>query len=139
MESYFEHIGLSVSLKLSRNLCSFRWLKFNLKQVSKFKPVILWTAKMEFSLGLTKLRILNLNVFLESMFLGSSLRFPDSLAQQGQNDDSKTLVPPLKLFIDFWVAYRVEYGISLSYGEINPSWKEIDRLFLLNQLFYYTW
>ena len=89
------------SLTLCQNLYSFRWLKFNLKGVSSFKPLISWTAKNDFSLGLTKLRILDLNVFIESMFLSSSLRFPHSLAQCGKKDNSKALVLPLMVFIDF--------------------------------------
>ena len=54
--------------------------------------------KTEFSLGLTKLRILNLNVFIELMFLSSSLSLPHSLAQCGKKDNSKALVLPLKIF-----------------------------------------
>ena len=113
---YHEHIGLIVSLKACRWLCSSRWLKFNLRRVSNFKPLIPRTAKTEFSLGLTKLRILNLNIFIEPRFLSSSLRFPHFLAQCGKKDYSKVLVLPLKVFVDFWVAYRVTYALTLLHG-----------------------
>ena len=45
---------------------------------------------------MTKLRILDINVFIDSMF-----PFPHSLAQCGKKDDSKALVLALKVFTDF--------------------------------------
>ena len=36
-----ELIGLIISLKLCQNLCSFKWLKSNVKRVSSFKPLTL--------------------------------------------------------------------------------------------------
>ena len=61
-----------ISWKLCRNLCSFRWLKSNLKRLNSFRPLILWTSKTEFYLVLTKFRILVLNVFTEFIFPSSS-------------------------------------------------------------------
>ena len=55
------HIGSTVSLKPCLNLCSFKWLKFNLIRVSSLRPLLWCTAKAEFSLGLWKLRIIYLN------------------------------------------------------------------------------
>ena len=81
--------------------------------MSNFKPLISQTSKTEFSLGLTKLRILNLNVFIESMFLSSLLRFSHSLAQCGKKDDSKALVLPQNVFINFEL--HIDSNMSLHY------------------------
>ena len=35
------HIGSTVSLKLCLNLCSFKWLKFNLRRVSSLRALVL--------------------------------------------------------------------------------------------------
>ena len=51
------HIGSTVSLKPCLNLCSFKWLKFNLRRVSSLKPLVSYIAETEVSLGLIKLRI----------------------------------------------------------------------------------
>ena len=48
---------------------------------------------------MTKFRILDLNVFIEFMFLSSLLRFPHVSAQHGKKDDSKVLVLAGKVFI----------------------------------------
>ena len=101
-----------ISLKLCRNLCSFRWLKSNLKRVNSFTPLISWTSKTEVSLGLTKFMMLVLNVFIEFIFLSSSLRFPHASAQWGKKDDSKVLFLAGKVFILFWVEDWVK-GLSV--------------------------
>ena len=75
-----------------------------------------WTSKTEFSLGLTKFRIHDLNVFIEFIFLSSSLRFPHALAQCGKKDDAKVLVLAGKVFILFWVEDWVKYVLKLSHG-----------------------
>ena len=108
------HMGLIVSLKLCQNLCSFRLLKFSLKRVSSFKPLISWTGKTEISLGLTKLKILDLNVFIEPMFLRSWLRLPDSLAQYGRKDNSKAFalslkVSELKIELNMFLYYHMDW------------------------------
>ena len=110
------HIGLIVSAKLCQNLSSFGWLKFNLKWVSNFKPLISWTAKTNFSLSPTEFRIFDLNVFIESMFSSSSLKSPHSLAKCGKKYGSKTLVLAQRIYIDFWVEDQVKHVLVLSYG-----------------------
>ena len=55
------HIGSTISLKPYLNLCSFKWLKFNLRRVSSLRPLVSCIAKTEFSLGLIRLRIISLN------------------------------------------------------------------------------
>ena len=55
------HIGLTISLKPSLNLCSLKWLKFNLERVSSLRPLLWCIAKTEFSIGSLKLRIIYLN------------------------------------------------------------------------------
>ena len=75
-----------------------------------------WTSKTEFSVGLTKFRILDLNVFIEFIFLSSSLRFPHASAQYGKKDDSKVLVLAGKVLILLWVDDRVKYVLTLSHG-----------------------
>ena len=70
----------------------------------------------EFFLGLTKFRILDLNVFTESIFLSSSLRLPHASVQCGKKDNSKVLVLAGKIFIVFWNEDRVKYVLKLSHG-----------------------
>ena len=65
---------------------------------------------------MTKFRILVLNVFIDFMFLRSSLRFPHASAQCGKKDDSKILVLAGKAFILFCVEDRVKYVLKLSHG-----------------------
>ena len=55
------HIGSTISLKPCLNLCSFKWLKFNLRRVNSLRPLVSCIAKTEFSLGLIRLRIISLN------------------------------------------------------------------------------
>ena len=62
------HIGSTVSLKSSLNLCSLKWLKFNLSHVSLLRPLVSCIAKTESSLGLIKLMIVSLNLFPDIMF-----------------------------------------------------------------------
>ena len=75
-----------------------------------------WTSKAEFSVGLTKFGILDLNVFMEFIFLSSSLRFPHASAQYEKKYDSKVLVLAGKVFILFWVEDQVKYVLKLSHG-----------------------
>ena len=65
---------------------------------------------------MTKFRILALKVFIEFMFLSSSLRFSHASAQCGKKDDSKILVLAGKNFIIFLVEDRVKYVLKLSHG-----------------------
>ena len=55
------HIVSTISLKPCLNLCSLKWLKFNFRRVNSLRPLVSCTAKTEFSLGLTKLKIISLN------------------------------------------------------------------------------
>ena len=55
------YIRSTVSLEPCLNLCSFKWLKFNLRRVSSLRPLVSCIAKTEFSLDLIKLRIISLN------------------------------------------------------------------------------
>ena len=67
------HTGSTVSLKPCLNLCSFKWLKFNLRRVSSLRPLVSCIAKTQFSLGLRKLMIVSLNLFTDTMVRISSL------------------------------------------------------------------
>ena len=77
------HIGSIVFLKRCLSLCSFKWLKFNLRRVSSLRPLLSCIAKTEFSLGLIKLRIIYLNLFTDTMFRISSLSAHHSLIEYG--------------------------------------------------------
>ena len=77
------HIGSIVSLKPCLNLCSFKWLQFNLRRVSSLRPLMSWTAKTDFSLGLIKLMIVSLNLFTDTMFRISSLKAHHCLIEYG--------------------------------------------------------
>ena len=48
------HIGSTVSLKACLNLCSFKWLKFNLRRFSSLRPLVSCITTTEFYLGLIK-------------------------------------------------------------------------------------
>ena len=104
-----EHLGLIISFQLCGNFRSFRWVKSNLKWVNSFALFISWTSETEFFLSLTKFRILHFNVFIENIFLSSSLRFPMS-------NDSKVLVLTRKVFIVFWGEDRDKYVLKLPQG-----------------------
>ena len=54
-------IGSTISLKPCLNLCSFKWLKFNLRRVSSLRSLVSCIAKTEFSFALIKLRIISIN------------------------------------------------------------------------------
>ena len=58
----------------------------------------------------------NLKVFIEFIFLNSSLGFRYSSAQYGKKNDSKDLVFAGKVFILFWVDDRLKYVLKLSHG-----------------------
>ena len=77
------HIGSTVSLKPCLNLCIFKWLKINLRRVGSLRPLVSCIAKMEFSMGLIKLRIIPLNLFSNTMFQISSLSAHHSLIEYG--------------------------------------------------------
>ena len=49
-------MGSSVLLKLCRNLCSFKWLKYNLSRLNNLIPSVSCISKTEFPLGLIKLQ-----------------------------------------------------------------------------------
>ena len=76
------HIGSTVSLKSCLNLCSLKWLKFNLTRVSLLRPLVSCIAKTEFSLGLM---IVSLNLFPDTMFRISEI--PEILGQFLGKDD----------------------------------------------------
>ena len=72
------HIGSTTS-NPCLNLCSFKWLKFNLGSVNSLRPLLWCTVKMESSLGLLKLRIIHLNFqewhFDKQKLLSTSFKF----------------------------------------------------------------
>ena len=75
--------------------------KFNRRRVSSLRPLVSCIAKAKFSLGLTKLRIISLNLLIDTMFRISSLCTHHSLIEYGQKDELKTLVLPGRVFILF--------------------------------------
>ena len=124
------HIGFIVSLKLCRNLCSFNYslnLVHFVHLVSNFKPLKSWIAKTEIPVGLIKLRILDLNVFIKSMFLSSSLRFPHSIAQCWKKNYSKTLVLRERFLLIFEL--KIELNIFLHY---HMEWGSFDGKIVAN-------
>ena len=68
-------IGLRVSWKLCRNLCSRRWLRPNLNLVINLIPLGLWQLKIEFEDGLINFKILFLKAekVLEFLIFKSKL------------------------------------------------------------------
>ena len=80
------HIGLIASLKLCWDLCSFKWLKFNLRRVTNFKLNIQYffiynKYNNNISFGLIKSRIVFLNFFEDSILRISSTNFSHSWMQ----------------------------------------------------------
>ena len=115
---YRRNTGLIVSWKWCWNLCcSFRWLKSNLKRVNSFTPLISWTSKTEFSLGLTKFRIYTCFKCIYRVYVSKFLtKVSPCLITCGKKDDSKILVLAGRVFILFWVEDRVKYVLKLSHG-----------------------
>ena len=69
------HVGLGTSLKLWRNLCSFKWLSFNCSLDNNLMPTGSWIAKRDFCF---KLKI-SLNLDLIYLILLASLSELSSL------------------------------------------------------------
>ena len=86
------HMGSTVSLKLCRNLCSFKRLKFNLRRLNSLIPLVSSISKTEFPLGLIKLRIVILSLLIDLIFLVLSLSLLHPLMHYGKNEFSNTLV-----------------------------------------------
>ena len=76
------YIGSMVALNLFRNLCSFKWLKFNLRQFIRLILFVSWIIKIEISVGLMKLIIFSLNWTADSIFQSSSLTLFHSIYVQ---------------------------------------------------------
>ena len=96
------HIGLGASLKLWRNLCSFKWLNFNRSLDNKLTPTGSWIVKRDFCFKLKN----SLNIVLICLILLASLSELSSLyhswTQKGRNDCFKCSVLALNLLILFW-------------------------------------
>ena len=104
--------GSTVSLKLSQNLCSFKWLKFNLRLLNNLIPLGSCTSKTVFPLDQIKLQIVTLNLLIDSIFLILTLSLIHSLMQYRKNEFSDTLVLAGIGLILFCVVERVRYAPS---------------------------
>ena len=96
------HIGLGTSLKLWRNLCSFKWLNFNRILDNNLTPTGSWIAKRDLCCKLKN----SLNIDLRCLILLASLselsNLYHSLTQKCKNDYLKCSVLALNLLILFW-------------------------------------
>ena len=96
------HIGLGTSLKLWRNLCSFKWLNFNRILDNNLTPTGSWIAKRDLCCKLKN--FLNIDfrclIFLASLNELASLYH--SLTQKCKNDYLECSVLALNLMILFW-------------------------------------
>ena len=80
-------IGLRVSWKLCRNLCSRRWLRSNLSLVINLIPLGLWQLKVEFEDGLLNFKIL----FLQPQEVLEFLTFKSKLFRSMTVDGKKKI------------------------------------------------
>ena len=85
-------MGSTVSLKLCQNLCSFKSPKFDPRRPNNLIPLVSCTSKTELPLGLIKLKIVTLNLFIDFKLLLLWLSLRHSLMQYGENEFSNTLV-----------------------------------------------
>ena len=86
------HIALTVSLKLCRNLCSFKWLNPKRSLVSNFIPIGSCIEKTERLFTLMKLSSSDLNLPKDSAFLIMLSNLFHSLIQYGKNECLKLSV-----------------------------------------------
>ena len=86
-------IGLRVSWKLCRNLCSRRWLRSNLSLVINLIPLGLWQLKVEFEDGLLNFKI----VFLQAQEVLEFLTFKSKLFRSMTVDGKKKIIKKLCL------------------------------------------
>ena len=89
-------IGLRVSWKLCRNLCSRRWLRPNLNLVINLIPLGLWQLKTEFEDGLINFKILFLKAEKVLEFLIFKSKLFHSMTVDGKKRIYKKLCLPLK-------------------------------------------
>ena len=66
-------------------------LKFNLRRLNNLIPLVSCISKTEFVLGLINLRIVTLNLLIDSILLFLSLSLLHSLIQYGKKMNSQTL------------------------------------------------
>ena len=126
------HIGSTVSLKPCLNLCSFKWLKFNLRCVSSLRPLVSCIAKTEFSLDLIKLMIVSLNLFTDTMFRISALSAHHCLIMLRYNYTAQETVTSFLTFLEIlWFLLNCCYilhhitcdttgKVAREIGEIGP-------------------
>ena len=95
-------IGPGTSLKLWRNLYSFKWLNFNHSLENNLTPAGSWVTKRELCFKLKN----SLNIDLRCLILLASLSELSSLyhllTQKGKNDCLKCSVLVLNFLILFW-------------------------------------
>ena len=78
------HIGLTASLKLWRNLCSFIWLNFNLNTDNNLTPAGSWIANCDFCFRLKKSLNIELTRLISSAFLREVSNLHHSLTEKGK-------------------------------------------------------
>ena len=87
----YVHMRSTMLLKLCQKLCSLKWRKFNFIRLKNIISLVSCISKIDFPLGLIKLRIVTLNLLIDFIFLilWSSLLY--SLMQYEKNEFSNTL------------------------------------------------
>ena len=83
-------------------------MKFNLRRVNNLIPLVSCIPKTEFPLGLIKLRIITLNLLIDSVFLILLLSLLLSIIHNGKNEFSNALVLA-GILIVFFDVERVRY------------------------------
>ena len=89
-------IGLRVSWKLCRNLCSQRWLRPNLNLAINLIPLGLWQLKIQLEDGLINFKILFLKAEKVLEFLIFKSKLFHSITVDGKKEFIKKLCLPLK-------------------------------------------
>ena len=87
--------------------CVIKIMPFKLRPLNNLILLVSCISKNEFALDLKKLRIVTLNLLIDSIFLILSLSLLHSLIQYGKNEFSNTLVLALIGLILFCVVELV--------------------------------
>ena len=109
-------LGLKVSWKLWRNLCSQRWLRPNLNLIIYLILLGLWQLKIEFEDGLINVKILFLKAEKVLEYLIFTSKLFHSITVDGKKEFVKKWCLPLKRRILSLVL--VLYALLLTLGSI---------------------
>ena len=105
----------TLPLKPSLNSYSFNWLKFTLRCISSLRPFVSCIAKIEFSLGLIKLRVIFSKFIYQyyvSNFFNKGATFLNRVWIKRQNKSFGSSGKSLHLFFDMMALFSTLHHYS---------------------------